>query len=258
MNVKDLLMQKMCTYLFLCTLLSVSVSAQPSFMDIQQNYVRVVEAMQHKYDTLVNRSMELGFQWPIKQLYIRSFKYERELEVWGRQNSKESFKLFKTYKVCAIAGSIGPKRMEGDFQIPEGFYYINIFNPKSTYYLSLGLNYPNPSDRILSDSARPGGEIFIHGDCVTIGCIPITNTQIEELYLLAAYAKSAGQDFIPVHIFPARYKNKKSSEYLCRTAQDNTKLQAFFDNLQQGYNYFEQKKQLPIIMVNKKGEYIYY
>ncbi len=232
--------------------------AQTSFIEAQRNYIRVADAMRHKQDTLMKQCEAAGLKWPIKQIYIRSFKYERALEVWGRESSTEDFKLFKTYKVCAIAGSLGPKRMEGDFQIPEGFYYINMFNPKSTYYLSLGLNYPNPSDKILSDSARPGGEIFIHGDCVTIGCIPITNTQIEELYLLAAYAKSAGQDFIPVHIFPARYKNKKSSEYLCRTAQDNTKLQAFFDNLQQGYNYFEQKKQLPIIMVNKKGEYIYY
>ena len=246
-------------YLFFTFLILYNCTqAQTSFIEVQRNYIRVADAMRHKQDTLIKQCEAAGLKWPIKQIYIRSFKYERALEVWGRESSTEDFKLFKTYKVCAIAGSIGPKRMEGDFQIPEGFYYINIFNPKSTYYLSLGLNYPNPSDRILSDSARPGGEIFIHGDCVTIGCIPITNTQIEELYLLAAYAKSAGQDFIPVHIFPARYKNKKSSEYLCRTAQDNTKLQAFFDNLQQGYNYFEQKKQLPIIMVNKKGEYIYY
>ena len=49
---------------------------------------------------------------------------------------------------------------------------------------------------------------------MTVGCIPITNNQIEEVYLLAAYAKNLGQDFIPVHIFPAQYNHKKNTDYL--------------------------------------------
>ncbi|MFX5603033.1 hypothetical protein ABTD90_21020, partial [Acinetobacter baumannii] len=76
-------------------------------------------------------------QWPPKQLYIRSFKYDSQLEVWVRNNSKEAFKLFKTYKICALSGALGPKRIEGEYQVPEGFYTINLFNPKSTYHLSL-------------------------------------------------------------------------------------------------------------------------
>ena len=54
------------------------------------------------------------------------------------------------------SGTTGPKRAEGDYQVPEGFYYINEFNPNSKYHLSLGLNYPNASDKILSDSIDPG------------------------------------------------------------------------------------------------------
>jgi murein L,D-transpeptidase YafK len=92
-------------------------------------------------------------------MYVRSFKYDSQLEVWVRSNNSEQFKLFKTYRVCAMAGSLGPKRMEGDYQVPEGFYYINEFNPKSSYHLSLGINYPNASDKVLSDISRPGGEI---------------------------------------------------------------------------------------------------
>lgn len=250
-------MKKIILFLFLFFTITLTIEAQTSFIDVQHNYTRVTDAIHRKQDTLIKQCETAGLVWPIKQLYIRSFKYDRELEVWGRDNNAEPFKLFKTYKVCAIAGSLGPKRMEGDFQIPEGFYYINIFNPQSAYHLSLGLNYPNVSDRILSDSLHPGGEIFIHGDCVTVGCIPITDNQIEEVYLLAAYAKNFGQDFIPVHIFPARYKNKKSIEYLCRITQENVRLQGFFDNLQEGYNYFEQYKRLPIITINKKGEYVF-
>ncbi len=97
--------------------------------------------------------------------------------------------------------------MAGDYQVPEGFYYINEFNPRSLYHLSLGLNYPNASDRMLCDMSQPGGDIYIHGSCVTTGCIPITDGQIEELYVLAAHAKDMGQDFIPVHIFPVNFSN---------------------------------------------------
>lgn len=244
-------------YFFITFLIlySYTTQAQTSFIDMQRGYTRVADAMRHKQDTLMKQCEAAGLKWPIKQIYIRSFKYERALEVWGRGSSTEPFKLFKTYKVCAIAGSLGPKRMEGDFQIPEGFYYVNMFNPNSSYHLSLGLNYPNASDRILSDSLHPGGEIFIHGNCITVGCIPITNSQIEEVYLLATYAKNLGQDFIPVHIFPAQYNYKKSTEYLIRSIKENPSLELFFNTLQKGYTYFEEHKQLPIITIDSKGVY---
>ena len=114
-------------------------------------------------------------KWPAKYVYIRSFKYDAQLEVWVKNEAKEKYKLFKTYKVCMQSGTMGPKRLQGDYQVPEGFYYINEFNPHSNYHLSLGLNYPNASDRILSDSFRPGGNIYIHGSCVSVGCIPVTD-----------------------------------------------------------------------------------
>ena len=135
---------------------------------------------------------------------IRSFKYDGQLEVWVKSDAKEKYKLFKTYKVCLQSGAMGPKRMQGDYQVPEGFYYINEFNPNSNYHLALGLNYPNASDRILSDSLRPGNGIYIHGSCVSVGCIPVTDQDIEEIYIIASSAKANGQDFIPVHIFPVQ------------------------------------------------------
>jgi murein L,D-transpeptidase YafK len=190
-------------------------------------------------------------------VYIRSFKFDGELEVWVRNTTKESFKLFKTYKVCALAGTLGPKRMQGDYQVPEGFYYINEFNPNSAYYLSLGLNYPNASDRILSDSLHPGGDIYIHGSCVTVGCIPVTDKQIDELYILAAYAKNNGQDYIPVHIYPVRYSNKRSMAYLANLAKSDGQLKIFAEKLQAVYDHFEVTHQLPVIMTNSNGDYVY-
>lgn len=173
-----------------------------------------------------------------------------------KNDRKDQYKLFKTYKVCALAGTLGPKRMEGDYQVPEGFYYINEYNARSQYHLSLGLNYPNASDRILSDSLRPGGEIYIHGSCVTVGCIPLTDTFIEELYIITAHAKDQGQDFIPVHIFPIKYNVKRSSDYLKFLIKDDESMKSFNSKLEEAFYFFEKNKQLPIIMVNEKGEYL--
>lgn len=229
---------------------------QNSFADMQKNYPKVALALKYRKDTLIKQFQKEGLQWPPNEVYIRSFKYDSQLEVWVRNAGDEHFKLFKTYKVCAMAGSIGPKRMEGDYQVPEGFYYINQFNPRSEYHLSLKLNYPNESDKLLSDAIRPGGGIYIHGSCVTVGCIPITDPQIEELYVLTLNAKSSGQDFIPVHIFPIRYSNEKSMEYFKRATKDNLQVQEFSMKLRTAYDYFNKEKKLPVIAINKKGEYV--
>ncbi len=230
--------------------------SQPSFFDYQKANPRVAYAMQLKEDTLEKQFIKAGLQWPPKQIYIRSFKYDSQMEVWVRNNSSEQFKLFKTYRICALAGSLGPKRLAGDYQVPEGFYYINQFNPNSEYHFALGINYPNASDKILSDSLQPGSGIYIHGSCVTVGCIPIQDQQIEELYLLAVNAKSNGQDFIPVHIFPVRYNNAKSMEYLSKTTKDDQDLQRFSVQIKEVYDYFEIEKKLPLISIDKKGDYI--
>lgn len=245
---------------FLCaafaTLMAFSALAQPSLLESQRNNIRVVNAIKSKEDTLKKQFEKAGLQWPPKQLYMRSFKYDSQLEIWARDDNKSAFKLFKTYKVCALSGSLGPKRMEGDYQVPEGFYYINVFNPRSTYHMSLGINYPNASDNMLSDSAQPGADIYIHGSCITVGCIPITDSQIEEVYLLASHARNNGEDFIPVHIFPVRYNNPKSVVQLEKATKDDKDYQQFSQNVKTVYDYFEQNKKLPIISVNNKGQYV--
>ena len=233
------------------------LSAQSSFIDYQRNFPRVSDAMNRKADTLRKQFAAAGLQWPAKQIYIRSFKYDKQLEVWVKNDKKEPYKLFKTYKICMQSGTMGPKRMQGDYQVPEGFYQINEFNPNSNYHLSLGLNYPNASDKILSDPAKPGNSIYIHGNCVSTGCIAIADVPIEELYVIASSVKSAGQEFIPVHVFPVRYNVKKSLEYLNTTIKTNEYLQQFNKNIKEVFDFFEAKKQLPIILVNKKGEYVF-
>ena len=239
--------------LFLC--LVNTLKAQQSFITQQKLFPRVDGAFKQREDSLKSQFNQLKLKYPPKQIYLRSFKYDSELEVWIRDNKQDSFKLFKTYKVCALSGALGPKRIEGDYQVPEGFYQINEFNPKSLYHLSLGINYPNASDQLLSDSLKPGNEIYLHGGCITVGCIPIKDVQIEELYILASYAKENGQDFIPIHIFPVRYNVKKSFEYLAINSKDNEKYQLFAVTLQDVFDYFNYYKKLPIIAIDNKGNY---
>lgn len=227
-----------------------------TFVDFQRTYPKINEVLLRREDTLRKQFEAKGLAWPAKYIYIRSFKYDSQLEVWVKYSVHEKYKLFNTYKVCAMAGSLGPKRMQGDYQVPEGFYYINEFNPRSMYHLSLGLNYPNMSDRILSDSLQPGGDIYIHGSCVTTGCIPITDKQIEDLYVLAMHARNQGQDFIPVHIFPIQFKNKNSNDYLTRYLKDFPEYSSMVNNLRNVYYFFEKNKEVPMILVNGKGEYV--
>jgi murein L,D-transpeptidase YafK len=226
------------------------------FLDNQKSYPKIGEMMSREDDTLQKQFAIKQLVWPARFIYIRSFKYDSEMEVWVKNKQNEKYKLFKTYKICALAGSLGPKRMAGDYQVPEGFYYINEFNPRSLYHLSLGLNYPNASDRMLCDLSQPGGDIYIHGSCVTTGCIPITDGQIEELYVLAAHAKDMGQDFIPVHIFPVNFNNTRSVAYLNHFLANFNEFVPFEKSMQNAFFYFEKNHQVPPVIVNPKGEYV--
>lgn len=234
------------------------IYAQTAFLEQQKTFVKVNNAFHLKNDSIKHAVQKAGLEWPIKEIYIRSFKFDSQLEVWGRNNSNLGFTLIKTYKICALSGTMGPKRMDGDFQVPEGFYFINEFRPNSQYHLALGINYPNSSDKLLSDSIKPGSDIFIHGSCVTQGCIPIQNGPMEELYLLAAYAHAAGQDFIPVHIFPIRFDLEKDRQFLKKSSKDEVEYKMFISKMQSVFQYFEQFKKLPVIAVDSEGTYQIY
>ncbi len=250
---KKLLLKSIILFLLhSCT--TIAVCAQSSYGP--KLILKTPDGFSKMEDSVKKQFEKLNLTWPPQQMYVRSFKYDRQLEVWVKAKDNEPYKLFKTYKVCQQSGATGPKRVEGDYQVPEGFYYINEFNPNSNYHLALGLNYPNASDRILSDQNRPGSAIYIHGNCVSTGCIPLTDGPIEELYFIASNVRTQGQEFIPVHVFPVRYNNQKSMEFLQTAIKDNQNLQHFNTNIKEVYEYFELKKQLPVIMVNKKGDYV--
>lgn len=232
------------------------VRAQQSFLDNQKLFPKVGTAYRDKEEALKKEFEQKGLTYPAKYIFLRSFKLDSELEIWVKNNVNDTFRLFKSYRVCTLSGKMGPKRKEGDRQVPEGFYYINDFNPNSNYHLSLGLNYPNFSDKILSDPKKPGGDIYIHGSCLTVGCIPLTDEFIEEVYVLAVNAKNAGQDFIPVHVYPVRFGNTRSMDYLGGVSLTDNSSQQFWVELKTAYDYFEKHHRLPVVLVDNKGKYV--
>jgi murein L,D-transpeptidase YafK len=226
---------------------------QSTFKDAQLKNARVKEAYTEKENTVKEYFSNKGLAYEGFSLYLRAFKIEKILEVWIKEKGKENYALLHRYDFCASSGELGPKRKEGDYQIPEGIYHINHFNPESNFYLSLGINYPNSSDKILSNKKSAGGSIYIHGNCVTVGCIPITDDRIKELYILAVEARNSGQEKIPVHIFPSRLDEDGIKDLI--NTQGKTNLN-FWENLRKIFQDFESTKKLRSVTVDKTGEYV--
>jgi murein L,D-transpeptidase YafK len=224
------------------------------FKSTQLKYKRVRTAYSQKEEFVKERLQAVGIKPESLHIYLRAFKKQRILQVWGKNKTEETYKLIISYPFCMTSGQLGPKRKQGDLQIPEGFYHIDRFNPWSNFFLSLGINYPNRSDRILGNKRDPGGDIFIHGACVTIGCIPITDNKIKELYILAVEARNNGQRRIPVHIFPSKLTAQEMKN-LAWMYSKYKKMVNFWTNIKHGYDYFEIHKRLPRITILPGGSY---
>lgn len=225
---------------------------------------RVKQAYAEKWAGLKTQLHQQNIDTNSFNIFIRIFKTEAKLELWAKSSKDTTFKLFHLYDICASSGELGPKRKQGDGQVPEGFYEVSVFNPYSSYHLSLGINYPNQSDRIIGGKGDLGGDIMIHGSCVTIGCVPLTDEKIKEVYVLAVEARSKGQSKIQVHSFPCRMIEKgisfvtqvKVDGWMGYSGTQYVDLLHFWTNISKGYEYFESNKKLPIISVDKEGLYV--
>ncbi|MDX8378378.1 MAG: L,D-transpeptidase family protein [Mariprofundales bacterium] len=128
---------------------------------------------------------EAGIIYPPKSIKLLAIKDESNIELWASNDS--GYKKIKVFKIQAASGSSGPKLIEGDKQVPEGFYKIIGFNPNSSYHLSMKLNYPNEFDLEQANKqgrTNIGSNIFIHGKAVSIGCLAMGDRVIEELFTL--------------------------------------------------------------------------
>jgi murein L,D-transpeptidase YafK len=114
-------------------------------------------------------------------------------------------RVLKSYEIGLGGNPVGHKQFEGDQKTPEGAYVITHRNPNSRYHLSLGISYPNETDRAYAESMgqSPGGDIFIHGgpparvptDDWTVGCIAVTDREMERIYAMVNPGTT-------IHIFP--------------------------------------------------------
>lgn len=221
-------------------MLASPASPQNTFKQNQLKFERVKNAYAEKWASLQTELQSAGLTGNFN-LYIAAYKSEGKLELWLKTPDKKHYKLFKTYDFCAHSGTLGPKVIEGDGQTPEGFYKINVFNPESSFHLSLGVDYPNKVDAIRTGKGnKTGGDIYIHGNCVTVGCIPLTDEKIKEVYVLAVEARNGGQDEIPVNIFPFKMTDANMKKYSTQFPQQAS----FWQTLQKGYAVFDKDKNL--------------
>jgi murein L,D-transpeptidase YafK len=246
-------MKKIFIMIFLTSIL-MSMTPPLNFFEQQLKFLRVQEANRKKGKAIGELLSSKNINSNSFDLFLRAFKKEQKLEVWAKNKADDTFILLKSYEYCASTGVLGPKRRSGDRQIPEGFYEVDLFNPQSQYLLSFRINYPNKSDLVFADKLNPGDNIFIHGHCVTIGCIPIGDENIQELYLLAAKAKSLGGK-INVHIFPT-IMNEQNYKTINDEFGTDASLLAFWSWLKPGYDAFENSKKLPNIVIEDSGKYV--
>jgi murein L,D-transpeptidase YafK len=237
-------------------LLTVSLSSEElkSFRDVQWKYPRVRTASKEKDEVLRQRFKDKDLAYPPRAILLRAFKQEAQLELWAADAEDKAFVLVHEYRICTSSGTLGPKRRFGDEQVPEGFYELDWFNPQSNFFLSLHISYPNASDRILGSHQNPGGDIFLHGNCASIGCIPITDEGIKEIYWLAVLVHNQDHQHLPIHIFPARLTDD-GLKTLATTHLKQPALIAFWSNLKQGHDSFEKTHRLPIIKTRGDGTY---
>ena len=147
--------------------------------------------------------------YPPRELVLVGLKSEKILEVYARAGTN-GFKWVRSHPILAASGVVGPKLREGDRQVPEGIYDIELLNPNSSYHLSLRVGYPNAFDR--EQAAREnrtnlGGDIMIHGKALSGGCLAMGDEAAEDLFVLAA---DTGLTNITVVLAPVDFRLGKT------------------------------------------------
>ncbi len=162
-------------------------------------------------------------------IYIRIFKASRELELWVE--GAGGYTLFRTYPICAMSGSLGPKLERGDWQAPEGFYSVDAdwMHPHSRFHLAFNIGYPNSFDRA---KGRTGSAIMVHGGCDSRGCFAMTDEIMEEIYVLAEAALRHSQRDFAVHVFPFHMTDENLR------AHRDSEWHDFWLKLRNGYDSF--------------------
>ncbi|MEX1002044.1 MAG: L,D-transpeptidase family protein [Crocinitomicaceae bacterium] len=229
----------------------ISFNNYASFLDDQLKYSRVRAAYSEKKPLILEKLANMDIALKNVKVMIKAYKYEQMVKIYVQSSGEKEWRIYENFPFCQFSGDLGPKRAEGDYQIPEGYYYINHFNPYSNFHLSLGVSYPNKADKIKSSAKKKGGAIYMHGNCVTIGCIPIEDEPIKEVYILSVLAKNNGQSRIPIDIFPFEY----SADKMEIAGKKYPQHLDFWKNLYDIESQFDSTKIRPKVAVNSRGDY---
>ena len=119
--------------------------------------------------------------------------------------------VLRSYRVALGLNPVGHKERAGDFRTPEGRYRLERRNPRSDFFLSMQVSYPNARDTANArrNGWAPGGSIMIHGlpneprkdfawystQDWTDGCIAVSNADMVEVWMLVS-------DNTPIEIQP--------------------------------------------------------
>lgn len=210
-----------------------------------------VEAAEAKQREAIKAAFKrAGAAYPPREIFIRAFKKEAELELWARAREGEGLVLIERFLLCKMSGELGPKARQGDKQIPEGFYTIDRLNPRSRFHLSLGIDYPNALDTARAEGEDPGDNIFIHGGCFSVGCLSIGDDGIERVYLIAAQAIATRRETIPVHIFPCRFGEASCEASIAALERAEPRL---YRALREGHSSFESDRIPPKMRASSSG-----
>ena len=228
--------------------------SSPTFREKQMNFTRVREAYNFKEKIVDNTLAALSISRDSLRIYLRAFKTEKIIELWAKNSSDSVFVPIKEFPICDISGFEGPKRRYRDLQVPEGFYHISKLNPYSKYYLSMEINYPNASDSIRGVHGHLGNQIYIHGSCISSGCLAITDDKIRELFVYCIEAYNSGQQEIALTIYPARLTDDNYSELIADYKKDKDKLSLWAD-LKKSYDLFKLARVLPRVKFLPDGSH---
>ena len=220
--------------------------SSPSFREKQLNFTRVREAYTAK-EKIVDKTLAgHSISRDSLRIYLRVFKTEKIVELWAKNCSDSVFVPIKEFSICDLSGSSGPKRRYRDLQVPEGYYHISKLNPYSKYYLSMEVNYPNASDSIRGVRGHLGNQIYIHGSCISSGCLAMTDDRIRELFVYCIEAYNSGQEEIALTIYPARLNDTRYSGLISDYRKDKDKISLWGD-LKKSYDLFEQTRVQPTV-----------
>ena len=226
----------------------------PSFREKQMNFTRVREAYTCK-EKIVNKTLAThSISRDSLRIYLRAFKTEKIIELWAKNSHDSVYVPVKEFPICDLSGSEGPKRRYRDLQVPEGFYHISKLNPYSKYYLSMEINYPNASDSIRGVRGHLGNQIYIHGSCISSGCLAMTDDRIRELFVYCIEAYNSGQEEILLTIYPCRLSENNYSGLISNYKRDKDKISLWGD-LKKSYDLFDRTRVQPTVKFLPDGSH---